>query len=756
MNKMTIVDLQDYIEENSQYLNLLKERLIDEDDYQQKLSAIKEGLNCLKLSTEIMKIFENRKNFVIYLGGQLIKYEGYEIPLYIGLKKTGIPVPEALLAKCPKDVAAMIEQTKTYKYLNEYSNDLQTCSLSPDIFLAIHKSIMNSQVESLLPTLMADIERLTFKNIHDIVKKIPPSYLNYLSASSQGKLVKKISMRLQSEKERMNDELKNIDLYSVRLREQINNLYQETNTGLQDIMQNEVEKGSDVDKITQKIANLFGRLERLFLGNIYHLKDYEQRRQEIQKFFATEEELKYTADKRTTDRRKKIGEIYDEYIFLCKYGALTGQEDRLFIKNLTQAFEELHRQKSKDLPLLHKFEHKALLGVELDFEAVKDVYHSFIIKTIIPHYLVQCLFDIVQCLPPKGNEPLKVVQDIANLQILSMSGTQVLEVKDRTPTYSKEIINYVESFRKSMTVLVYDIRGSSYMGIKLHNASKEQKIKYKFAKEMAEVAKKYNAFLLKDTGDGGIVWFADNSGSLYDHLYAESVTGRGTKLRYSIFSGAEFELIPAHDSAKRAILCARDMVLKAEEFIKANFMHYREWFAEITERTLEVEGVTYALLPPEFKSLFRIGVGIATGTPEKDVVIAANSFGDPDLVGPILADAHLYSMERQPGRSVIICDLPTFINMMLNTEKFEYPVQENNYEKYIRLVEEVKKSYHTYVFSDYKISLVPRGTHVLEEVNKQKALIDEKMPLFVIDDSNSIQNEERKKIKPIYEILNIQ
>ncbi len=147
----------------------------------------------------------------------------------------------------------------------------------------------------------------------------------------------------------------------------------------------------------------------------------------------------------------------------------------------------------------------------------------------------------------------------------------------------KEIVSYVENFRKSITVLVYDIRGSSYMGIKLHDAQKEQKIKYKFAKEMAEIAKKYNAFLLKDTGDGGIVWFAENSGSLYDHLYAESVTGRGTKLRYSIFSGGEFELNPAADSAKRAILCARDMVLKAEEFIKANFMHYREWFAAITE-----------------------------------------------------------------------------------------------------------------------------------------------------------------------------
>lgn len=37
------------------------------------------------------------------------------------------------------------------------------------------------------------------------------------------------------------------------------------------------------------------------------------------------------------------------------------------------------------------------------------------------------------------------------------------------------------------------------------------------------------------------------------------------------------------------------------------------------------------LLPPEFKALFRLGIGIASGKPGKDVVFTPNSFGDPDL-----------------------------------------------------------------------------------------------------------------------------
>ena len=271
---------------------------------------------------------------------------------------------------------------------------------------------------------------------------------------------------------------------------------------------------------------------------------------------------------------------------------------------------------------------------------------------------------------------------------------------------------------------------------------------------MAEIVKKYDGFLLKDTGDGGLVWFSENSGSLYKLLYSESVTGRGMKLRHSIFSGAEFDLIPAIDAAKRAILCARDMVKRAEEFITANFMHYREWFADVTERTLELDGITYALLPPEFKSLFRIGVGITSGVPDKDVVLAANSYGDPDMVGPIIADAHFYAMAKQPARSVIICDLPTLINLILNIESFEYPIEEKNFKEYIQVAEELRKKEHGYKFSDHKISIVPKGIHVLEELDKRKAFIETATTEVLIGDDNNLHNEQNKKINLIYEILN--
>ena len=754
MKKYILSDIQNCAEEQSYQCKLLNDRFINASNYKYYIAAIKQGLDILGISGEPLTVFDSRTNFVIWLGRRLTEYEGYELPLYIGHKKMGIPIPEALLEKCPHAIINLIENMDKQKYIQDYAKEFKKVSLSPDIFLFIHKSIMSARVESLLPGLLSDIDRLGFTSIKEALKKIPKIYLDYLSDSSMLKLIKKISSVLHEVTTKMEQELKNIELYSLRLKEQLQDLYLEADRGLRNIIDNEVEKQADVKVVTQKTSNLFSRLDRLFLGNIYHLKDYENRRNEIMQILLQEEDFKYSIEKREFNKRKKIGEIYDEFMFYHKFGDLTRDEERVFTKTLTHDFEQLHRKKSPSLALLNKFEKRGLLSVELDFQGIINAYHNAVKDYIVPQHVAQCFLDLVSCFPPAGDQPSRVIRDNANLKVLSLEGKNILSLPAKKRSYPKEIMRYIDAMRRCVTIMVYDIRGSSYMGIKLHNAAKEQRIKYKFAKEMADIVKRHGGFLLKDMGDGGLVWFAENSGSLYNHLYTESVTGRGIKLRSSIFSGAEFDLISAADAAKRAILCARDMVQRAEEFIRANFMHYREWFAEVAERTLELDGITYALLPPEFKSLFRMGVGIASGIPIRDVVFSANSFGDPDLVGPIISDANLYSMERQPGRSVIICDFPSLINLLLNIENYDYPVEEEDFEKYIRVVEDLRLNNHGYRFNDHKIAIMPRGIHYMEELNKMKAVSgDEVTDIWIGEDS--LYNNKKKKIKPIYEVINI-
>jgi len=753
MNKYFVCDIQNYIEENSQYCVLLKERFINEEKYGHNLSAIKQGLACLGISDESTKAFEDRRSFIIWLGRRLTEYKGYELPMYIGHKKMGMPIPDGLVEKCPPKIVTLIEKGKRHEHLHKYNKELKEVSFTPEIFLCVHKSFMCARTESLLPNLLSDIERLTFTDVDNAFEKIPKVYFNYLSQGSLAKLIKKITAMLHELRNKMEQELKDIDLYSLRLKEQFSELYHEVEKGLNSIVKNEVERGVDINIITQKTSSLFSRLGRLFLGNIYHLKDYEKRRKEIRQFMQQEKDFRYKEED-TADAGKKIDDIYNEYMFFEKFGPLNKEEDRILSKTLTQEFEQLHRKKSSSVALLKTFETKGLLSVELDFNSIKDAYHLFMRDVIIPQYLCHALFEMVSCFPPGNDQPLRLVTDMANLKLLSLDGKNILKVREKNHDYSKSIMRFCEKYRKCITILVYDIRGSSYMGIKLHNAAKEQRIKYKFAKEMVDIVKKYGGFLLKDTGDGGLVWFAENSSSLYNYLYTESVTGRGVKLRSSIFSGAEFDLIPGCDAAKRAFLCARDMIQRAEEFIRANFMHYREWFAEVAERTLELDGITYALLPPEFKSLFRIGIGIASGLPNKDVVFSANSYGDPDLVGTIIADAHLYSMVHQPGRSMVIADLPTLINMIFNIENFEYLTTEKDFEQYINGVDELRQGPRGYAFTDHKISVVPKGIHYLGELHKSKAIVDAKISEIWLDE-DYFYDQHKKKIKLLYEITPI-
>lgn len=754
MNKYTISEMQHYIEAKSRYAQLLRDRFSNPEMYAHTLHAIKKGFDVLGIPLTHLRSIENRKHLIVWLGRRLTEYTGHELAVYLGHKKVGLPVSEALVKKCPPELVAIVENKGDHSYIHDYRKELKERSFTPEMLLVLHRSMMHARTEHLLSDQLNNIDQLSFITIEDAVKQIPAVFTEYLSDGSLVRLIKKIAFRLREVTQKYEEELKNIDLYSLRLKEQLQELYLDADKGLKEIIENDVAGGSDISTITQKTSNLFSRLDRLFLGNIYHLKEYENRWSEIHQQLQRSEDYRHSVEKRVYNKRKSISELYEEYLFFHNFGPLNKDEERLFVKSATQEFEALHRRKDRSVSLLKSYEKKGLLSIELDFGGLMNVYHAFMKEIIIRHTLKHLLLEIVTCLPPAPKSPQKVVHDAAHLMILSLKGKNILDLEERERGYDKVIAEAVEQFRTCVTILVYDIRGSSYMGTKLHNAVKEQRIKYKFAKEMAEIAKRYGGFLLKDTGDGGLVWFAENSETLYNHLYTESVTGRGIKLRYSIFSGAEFDLIPSGDAAKRAMLCARDMVGRAEEFIRANFLHYREWFAEVAERTLELDGITYALLPPEFKSLFRIGVGIASGRPDKDVVFSANSYGDPDLVGPIISDAALYSMERQPGRSVVICDSASMINLILNIENFKYPCDEADFEKYINTVGELRRTQHGYVLPDHKIAVSPKGYHDLEELNKAKALKSDEIP-FVYLDAPYLYNDHKHKIKPIYEVINL-
>jgi hypothetical protein len=224
MKKHAVVEILDYVEENSQYSVLLKERFINPEKYTRTLQAIKQGLAYLGIPDAYVRMFDGRSHFVIWLGRRLGVYESYELAAYIGHKKIAMPIPEGLVEKCPPQIIALLNRADEREYLHKFNKELKTVSFSPEIFMAIHASLMTARTEFLLPDLLSDVERISSTTIKEAIDKVPSVYLNYLTTPSMQKVTRKISSMVRELKGAMEQELKDIDMYSLRLKEQLKEL----------------------------------------------------------------------------------------------------------------------------------------------------------------------------------------------------------------------------------------------------------------------------------------------------------------------------------------------------------------------------------------------------------------------------------------------------------------------------------------------------------------------------------------------------
>jgi class 3 adenylate cyclase len=331
---------------------------------------------------------------------------------------------------------------------------------------------------------------------------------------------------------------------------------------------------------------------------------------------------------------------------------------------------------------------------------------------------------------------------------------------DREDVELKERVSKIlrKKFSSLVSTLVYDIRGSTFMSHRLRDAERERSILSLFQSNIFKASRKGSSFILKDTGDGGILWFGSNSQKLYRNIYKTSKTRSGSIVRYSTALEDEFNLLPHMKTAEMSIRTALNMVKAAEKFVKENYVKYRGWFGEITEKEIFHEGITYALLPPQFKSLFRLGIGIASGSPGKDLIFTPNAFGDPDLNGILVDEAALLSSGRSPERSVILIDNNTLINLMLNSDDYSLtkPLEKGDSEKeiinkllYILKAENKERSFF---FDGFNVS--PVGIYFLDEQDKRKALkfdVPEGLNLTINDGGELEIKKERIKI--IYEVL---
>lgn len=337
------------------------------------------------------------------------------------------------------------------------------------------------------------------------------------------------------------------------------------------------------------------------------------------------------------------------------------------------------------------------------------------------------------------------------------------EKEDRS-TENSITTKLIKNFSDVITVLVYDIRGSTFMGTKLGNAERESIIRKKFGEKMLKISEKYGAFPVKDTGDGGILFFSENSREMAAKMYAFLKTGKDW-VRAKL-TEEDLRMKEGNYCAKNAILAAKNMIVEAQNFVSENINEYSDWFKKEEDREYFFKGMTYAQLPPSYKKLFQIGIGITSGHIGKDVYFSTNAYGDADITGNIVRDANLYSNARNPESSVILIDSVTLINVLLNEDTIE-PVthekkigtlSETEIYKYLHrktamLAKEQSKNV-TYRLKNYELLIKRIGCRILEEGKEERIVPDVTISdlALKITDEGKIIDKKGGSIKFLYEV----
>ena len=311
--------------------------------------------------------------------------------------------------------------------------------------------------------------------------------------------------------------------------------------------------------------------------------------------------------------------------------------------------------------LPEEYSQKRIFKKVYDFDRIWREFQKFYLNVLEPTIYHKIIEEMIE-LWPVPSVKKTTIEEARWVGLKARTG-DVIFVPPRNIGVEKKRVD-LELYRLGnvVSVLIYDIRGSTFMGEKLRNARKEEEIRRKFQERLIRVAEHYGGFPLKDTGDGGIIFFSGNSHELFEKFQEIRL---GETPDYSV------KLYPSRYAARQAVFCARDMVKEAENFVKENLENYKEWFKSVEGVELQFRGITYEKLPPSFRKIFQIGVGVASGDPETDLSFNINAFGEPDITGNLVRYANTYSKAKEKEGSVIMIDARTTLSFLLSLEKFE-------------------------------------------------------------------------------------
>ncbi len=663
---------------------------------------------------------------------------------------------------------------------------LRKYNFPPVLFRYLHHFMMTVASLDLEEEIAKYFNDLLVRDIDDIRKPPYPYFLPYLRDETKDYIEKLIHTRAKRYRDTLQKENQDtLKRYNVA----VSHLKEYVEKGIKSLKGILPSVETPTDKTSHEVNSIILEIHRNITGGLWFLSDYRKKAQEVRrKLDKNEKLLKMTYDdiiaylqKKGIVSRSEILNAVDGYSYFGEFAdqlMIQWKKDLVEIgkyamNELKEEYEKTTLQKvrnilEKDYERINDFFLYQTFKKDVDIEELHKIYTNLMEKELLPYCAYNALFNSVK-LWEEFKEGHKIGIDEGNYIAINLFPYKrfirinidgkiypsFIFTKEEIKIKPNVLKNLMYRYKEGVSVLVYDIRGSSFMASRLKNAIKQREIMNSFNDYILSDLKMRNVFVLKETGDGGICWFGDNAKQQYMHLFAEIKTKKGRKVRHSLSTGSDINMEEGVKSSSEAIKSSIRMIQAAEDFIQKNYVNYRDWFEEIKEMEIEHDGQMYALLPPEFRSLFRIGIGISTGRVGKDVDLGLNSMGDIDIFGSIVNNAHIFSAERDPMQSIVVMDHGTLFHYLFNASDIEFSIDKN-----VKTMEELVIEIMKYMGREdrkYRIgSAIVQyyGYFLPQEKDKMKSVVvGGRVGALYMDNEGTLYDEKDREILLLYSCI---
>lgn len=527
------------------------------------------------------------------------------------------------------------DRGETMKLLTK--NFLQQ-GLPENLYTAISKSIMTTYYVETKTKILTLIDRLTILT-NDNIREIFKEHFFFPDEDSLTEIIELLKKKAYEKTKIVKNKKEEIDEKVLVTRSKIKETMNAIRGKLVDLVENFSTEAS--------IDNMIKRLRRNLISSAYDLRILKNQYQEYVK---KENELNNIIKFKPGDLQKFIlKNEWDPYIILTFSGDKKVDDEKLQgmikealgeIKGNKGAMEVMNRYRVSGF-LKEKYDTAKIIGrvQAINKEIILPLVKSFLLEELIDYY-------------PKLSDavPAEGIRYLAEEALAGKVSMIEKDIKVSPVEKSEHPLLNISRYKDLVSIFIYDIRGSTFMGTKLRDAKRESEIRNFFQESMLSVVEKYGGIPIKDTGDGGIVIFSANHQALKNDETAELEAG----------------------SVLSAVRSGLEMVKVAESFVQENIAKYHDWFREAEKRKINFEGATYAALPPSYQSIFQIGIGIASGVYPKEIFLDKNAFGELDVTGMLVREANFYSKVKAKAKSTVIVDDATIYNLLLNVNKFSF------------------------------------------------------------------------------------